>query len=258
VADSGSRDRRYSDEEFALILRKASKLQTDDPERALSTGEHPADGLSLSEIQSIAEEAGIDARRVAEAAATLSTEAAGTAARIFGGATRYHLEYVRKGEVTDEDLSRIVDVIRREAKQQGDASRVLNSLEWKMMGDVSQIYVNVIPRDGETSVQIVADRSGAGMLTYLFPGIAAFVSIGGIGAAIEPSTVLGVMGLIGACTGSAFLVARTIWSASTRSFRRRLSALMDATSGAVNDALTPPDYMKEPPREIPPHRDTDD
>jgi len=253
VADSGSRDRRYSDEEFALILRKASKLQTDDPERALSTGEHPADGLSLSEIQSIAEEAGIDARRVAEAAATLSTEAAGTAARIFGGATRYHLEYVRKGEVTDEDLSRIVDVIRREAKQQGDASRVLNSLEWKM-----QIYVNVIPRDGETSVQIVADRSGAGMLTYLFPGIAAFVSIGGIGAAIEPSTVLGVMGLIGACTGSAFLVARTIWSASTRSFRRRLSALMDATSGAVNDALTPPDYMKEPPREIPPHRDTDD
>ena len=62
---------------------------------------------------------------------------------------------------------------------------------------------------------------------------------------IEPSTVLGVMGLIGACTGSAFLVARTIWSASTRSFRRRLSALMDATSGAVNDALTPPDYMED-------------
>ncbi len=258
MADPGDSNRRYSDEEFALILRKASKLQTDGPQQELSTGEHPADGLSLSEIQSIAEEAGIDPRLVAEAAAALPTLAAGTAAKVFGGASRYHLEYNRTGEVTEEDLGRIVDVIRREARHQGDASRVLDSLEWKTIGEVSQIYVNVTPRDGKTSVQIVADRSAAGAMTYLFPGIAAIVSIGGIGATIEPSTVLGVMGLIGACTGSAFLVGRTIWSASTRSFRRRLSALMDAVSGAVDDALTPPDYMEEAPREIPPHRDTDD
>jgi hypothetical protein len=155
------------------------------------------------------------------------------------------LERDTTGEVTEEDLSRIVDVLRREARHQGDAKRVLNSLEWKTIGEVSQIYVNVTPRDGKTSVQIVADRSAAGALTYIFPGIAAIVSIGGIGATIEPSTVLGVIGLIGASTGSAFLVGRTIWSASTRSFRRRLSALMDAVSGAVDDALTPPDYGED-------------
>ena len=258
MTDPSDSGRRYTDDEFALILRKASELQADDPERTFSAGEHPSEGLSLSEIQSIAEEAGMDPRLVAKAAAALSTEGASTAAKILGGPTRYHLEYTRKGEVTQEDLGRIVDVIRREAKQQGEAKRVMDSLEWKMMGDVSQIYVNVIPRDGETTVQIVADRSGAGMLTYVFPGIAALVSIGGVGNALDPNTVLGVLGLVGACAGGAFLFARGVWSSSTKSFKKRLARLMEAVSGAVDDALTPPDYMEEAPREIPPHRDSDD
>ncbi|MCK5653030.1 MAG: hypothetical protein KAJ42_16690, partial [Gemmatimonadetes bacterium] len=98
MADTGGGGRRYSDDEFALILRKASELQADDPERVFSAGEHPSEGLSLSEIQSIAREAGIDPHRVAEAAATLSTEAVSTAAKILGGPTRYHLEYTRAGE----------------------------------------------------------------------------------------------------------------------------------------------------------------
>jgi hypothetical protein len=258
LADTAGSGRKYSDDEFALILRKASELQADDPERVFSAGEHPSEGLSLSEIQSIAREAGIDPHRVAEAAATLSTEAASTAAKILGGPARYHLEYTREGEVTQEDLSRIVDVIRREAKQQGEANRMLGALEWKTVGEVSQLYVNVIPRDGETSVQVVADRSAAGLLTYLFPGISALVSIGGVGAALEPNTVLGVLALIGACTGGAFLFSRGVWSASTKSFKKRLSGLMEAVSGAVDDALTPPDYIEEAPREIPPHRDPDD
>ena len=56
--------RRYSDEEFALILRRASEISEVGDAR-------PGGGLSLSEIQQIAGEAGIDPTAVARAAAGL-------------------------------------------------------------------------------------------------------------------------------------------------------------------------------------------
>ena len=49
-----SDDQKYSEEEFALILRKAAELQAS-PKAVQRTG-----GMSLEEMKSIAQEAGID------------------------------------------------------------------------------------------------------------------------------------------------------------------------------------------------------
>ena len=67
-------ERRYSDEEFALILRRAVEIEgrpTPEPE-APTLPLPPSDGLTLTEIQEIAGEAGIDPAAVAEAASALS------------------------------------------------------------------------------------------------------------------------------------------------------------------------------------------
>ena len=104
-------------------------------------------------------------------------------------------------------------------------TELLGSLEWKTVGEPSQIHVTVSPRDGKTAVRVFVDRSPAGVLTYLFPGIVGLLAIGVGGAILEPNTVVGVGSLIGASLGGAFLTARTIWHTTTGKLRARLRTL---------------------------------
>ena len=88
MSNDDTKKKRYSEEEFALILRKATEIQVSsgNPSARTSTG-----GFTLQEIQSIATEAGIDAEAVTRAASLLGAqewdEKAGLAAAIFGGAS---------------------------------------------------------------------------------------------------------------------------------------------------------------------------
>lgn len=88
--NEASKDRTYSEEELAVILRRAVELQ----ERP--TGQVPvrSEGFSLREIQAIAREVGLDPDAVARAAATLTPEGRSGLARVLGGATSHELEYV--------------------------------------------------------------------------------------------------------------------------------------------------------------------
>ncbi len=218
-------------------MRKAIELQ----ER--EGGIDVAHGLSLREIQAIGAEIGLDPDLVERAASLVPRTAGGKIVRLFGGPSLYQMEYTAKGEVPREDMGKLVDAIRQVTGHQGEVTEVLGSLEWKTVGEVSQILVTVSPRDGQTSVKILANRAGAGVLTFLFPGLAGLVSIGIAGAIIEPSTVTGVLSIIVAAVGGAFLTSRTIWTTTTSRFRARLHELMGALSTTVEHSLEPP---KEP------------
>ena len=61
-------ERRYSDEEFALILRNASALQE---RRSEGGAVVTSEGLTLEEIRSIAADVGLDPEAVTTAAALL-------------------------------------------------------------------------------------------------------------------------------------------------------------------------------------------
>ncbi|NCG31574.1 MAG: hypothetical protein GWP44_01715 [Proteobacteria bacterium] len=60
-------DRRYSDEEFALVVRKASELQ--------QPGKEGTGGLTLADMKSVGQDVGIDAELI-ERAASLVPQAA--------------------------------------------------------------------------------------------------------------------------------------------------------------------------------------
>jgi hypothetical protein len=230
-------ERRYSENEFALILRKAFELQDREP------GAGPADGLSLTEIQAVAHEVGLDPVVVEQAAALLRTGDTSTLARVFGGPTTYELLHASEGEVPREEYGKVVEAIRRATSHQGDVTELLGSLEWKTVGEPSQIHVTVSPREGHTAVRVFADRGPAGLLTYLLPGIAGLLAIGIGGAILEPNTVVGVGLLIGASLGSALVTGRTIWKATTARFRSRLGNLMGNLSQVVDESAQRP----EPP-----------
>lgn len=246
MSGDDSTRRRYSEEEFALILRKASEIQESPGGGGGRTG---STGLSLEEIQSIAKEAGIDPRVVARAAALLETveweERKGLVSALFGGPGKFHLGIEVEGRLPPEELGRLLERIRREVSHQGEAAEVLGGVEWKTVGELSAINVNITPRGDSTSIQIVGDRSGAGAIAFTFPVAAGAILVGALGAAFEPTSAVGIVSLVGGLLGSGFLVGRTIWVAGSRSFRRKLNGLMNVLTGEVERASIPPFTLPE-------------
>jgi hypothetical protein len=242
MTDDESKVRRYSEEEFALILRKASEIQEAPGE---GTGRLSGQGLTLDEIQSIAKEAGIDPQAVSRAAALLGSkeweEKKGLADAILGGPGTYHLDFEVQGRLPQEDYGRLLELIRRTLEHQGETSEVLGGVEWKTVGQLSAVNVNISPRGDSTSVQIVGDRSGAGAVTFTFSMAGAAILVGALGGTLQPDTAVGIVGLVGGLLGGGFVFARTLWVSSGKKFNRRLGHLMEALSGAVERSALPPE-----------------
>ena len=228
-----SEEPKYTDSQFALIMRKASELQ-ERPGRVVA-----GQGLSLAEIQAIAAEVGLDPAEVARAAALVPRTNEGALVRLSGGPSVYWLEYSTKGEVPREDLGKLVDAIRQGATHQGLVSEILGSLEWKNVGEVSQIHVAVVSRDGQTSVRIFAQSSALAVMIFLIPGLFGLIGIGIATAVIGPTTIVGILPIVAAGLGGPFLIARAGWQATTSALRRRLQRLMGALSTAVEENVRP-------------------
>ncbi len=238
-----NRDRRYSDNEFTLILRKAFELQ----DRQAGEVSGPADGLTLHEIQAIAREIGLDAALIERAAAGILTTEESAAARLFGGPQKYRMEYIARGELSRDDLSRVVDAIRRSTGHQGKLKEALGSMEWQTVGELSQINVTVSPHEGETSIQIIGDRGAASAVLFIVPIVVGAIGIGITGAILEPTGVAGIAGVVAGPLAAAFLTARTIWATTTKRFRKKLRGLMDAVSRTVDENVQIPAPGREPP-----------
>ena len=240
MSNDGSNERRYSEEEFALILRKASEIQVGGGR----DGSKPATGgLTLEEIRSIATEAGIDPDAVTRAASILGAmkwgEKSGLVSAIFGGPSKYHLDCELPGRIPREEIGRILEEIRRTVEHQGEASEMLGAVEWKTVGDLNSINVNISPRGDATSIQIVGDRSAAGGLSFTLPMLGAAVLMGALGAVFEPTTVPGIIALVGGVLGTGFLTGRTLYVNGSRRFRARLTRLMDTLSNSVEKTALP-------------------
>jgi hypothetical protein len=246
VSNDDPKKRRYSEDEFALILRKASEIQAGSGTQPSSSN---VSGFTLEEIQSIASEAGIDPEAVTRAASVLGAleweERGGLAAAIFGGSSKFHLDCEVQGRIPPEEMGRILEEIRRAAEHQGEASEVLGGVEWKTVGELSAINVNISPRGGRTSVQVVGDRGPAGGVTFIFPMAGSAILVGALGAGLEPTSVAGIVSLVVGTLGAGFLTARTIWAAGNRKFRRRLARLMDAVSRSVEATALLPGSEKD-------------
>jgi hypothetical protein len=219
-------ERKYSDQEVGLILRKATDLQ--------SEGEARAEGLSLSALQDIAREIGLDPDLVSEAARQLPTTNVGALARFFGGGTGLDIHLVHDAPLSPEQLQELAMAIRSAMQHQGHTQDVMGSLEWKMVGSASEMGVTASTHGGQTAVHIIADRVGAALLTGLGSvglGVVAAVLVGAI---IEPG-VAGQVGLMGGGVAGGVALGRAVWRRNTRVFGEKLARLTDAIYGIFNN-----------------------
>lgn len=211
-------ERKYTDEQMALILRRAGDLQAQRED-----GRH-----TLAEIQEIARQVGLDPALVAHAAAGLPRKAAVLPAA--SSSLVQTMETVIPQRVTTEQMGRLVDAVRRASGAQGTSRQVFDSVEWRWgsENELVDLRVTITPNAERTNVRVQHDATGAAFLSTFIPVIgsvigvaAAFSALPAVAAAALSAGILGAIG------------------AGVLTIRRRLNrsgaALLERVTQAVRD-----------------------
>lgn len=217
--------RVYSDEQFALILRKASELAGQGEQATTS------DGLTLAEMKAAATQAGFDPALVERAARMLSTNARATATeRMLGGPLRHTMQVSLPLTLDEESASRLLSVVRISAGQSGDYAGHSSGigLTWHDGDDMEPLHVVARPDSDGTRVSLTVDRRGTLVVTGLFSGMATFMLL--LLGGVLHSEVTPAVGIATAVlgTGGVLAAARAYWATSTRKVRERMQALAEA------------------------------
>jgi len=219
--------RRYSEKEVGRLLRRATEMQ-----RAEPTADNP-EGLTLAELQEIAQEAGIDPGMLQQAAVELETHGVPTfATRVAGAPIEIRLERLIPGEFPAEDLDELIPLIQTATAGQGMASAVGGTLSWasRSESNTSSQQVLITSKDGHTLIRI--EEGVGGLAAGLFGGI-----MGGVGGGVGLGVGGALGGLLGsvalavafpvAVLGGSYVLARKIFVTQVQRRQKAAETLMD-------------------------------
>lgn len=248
MPDDSIRERRFSEEEVALIIKRAAELQqTEEAEK------EPSSALSLSEIEQIAREAGIEPTLVRRAALGLDNPLPTNRPSAWLGApTRLVFEKVVDGEIPVEEFETIIAEVRRTFGDNGLPSIIGRSLAWssgaggRRRGSGRHVDVSVVVRGGTTTIRVEEEyRHLAG---GLFGGI-----VGGGGGGSTGGVIAGSMAAFHsapltvaiwvAVVGGFYTLARTIYVGIVGRLERQLKGLTDRLEEMVTTAARTPQQI---------------
>ncbi len=223
MSDDG---RRYSDEEFALILRTAVELAS----RHDGAG-GPTQGLTLTDMKAAAAQVGVAPALMEEASRLIATRRnASGSARLIGGPLRHEHSVRYAIELDAQRAARLLSAVRINTDVHGPEGGHSSELgmTWSASTEGDVLSVSARPDAEGVAVTVVLDRTGtffiAGLvasLTMLMAGLFCVFALG------QASLALAVGGLLvsGAGIGAAL---RGFWSATTRKAQRRIGMVLDA------------------------------
>jgi hypothetical protein len=240
---SEDRTRRFTDREVALVLRRAAEIE----EKA---GAGPGGGLSLEDLQEIAREVGISPAAVREAAEGLERRPG--PGRWLGGAPMVRRAvHAVGGELDEQAIARLVQLIDEKADSAGAVSEALGSVRWTGADRFHSTQVTITPARGETTIQVVEKASPRmRRILHLLPAAWGSILAGATVGTLEPGAAVGA-GLLGLGLGVGALVGRAAFAyASLRSGGRveRLAAdLSREAHGAARQGLLDRDDSRSGP-----------
>ena len=216
--------RRYTEEELALILNRAAERQE---------GAHASvPRYTLSDIQEIAAGAGIAPEHVASVAASLGDRRAQAGSGVLGAPHRFHFEESIDGEISDEVIAGLFDVVRRETGLQGSVSDALGTLQWKGQETGDGTYVSVSRRGGRTTIGVLDPRTESASVVGILGAFGAVAASAGLATALVGGVglegALVPIGAIAGGAGTAWAATRAVW----RRFARRTADRVE-TIGAT-------------------------
>ena len=240
--------RRFSDEEFAAIIRAAQELQERDAESggaSVVPAGLAAGGMSMKEIEAVASEVGLEPAYVRRAAAIMTADRPQVSSNpLLGGPANFSFRASVPGRVDPFDFPRLADAIRHELGQHGETNQIQDSLEWKLDNQATELAVSIIPSQQETMISVVADRGTSAMLCYVFSMMPWLIIGVGVGNGLDANLIGGLSIMAGAATGG-YVTGRAIWATASRKFMdkmRRLTGALARESGSLaRRAPNPPE-----------------
>jgi hypothetical protein len=243
MAEPRSSDRKFNEEEVALIIKRAAELQ-----QTQQVENEPSNALTLSEVEQIAREAGIDPKLIRQAAHGLDRPSETSRPSPWVGApTHLVFERVIDGEIPVDDFEPLINEIRRTFGDNGIPSVLGKTLAWtssyqggRRRNNGRMVNVNIVSRSGVTTIRVEEEmRNVAGAL---FGGL-----VGGGGGGTTGITVgLGMgyfhsaaiaaalwFGMAGAC----YTLARTIFFRMTTRREKELRELTSRLEEQINESI---------------------
>jgi hypothetical protein len=222
--------RRFSDQEFALILRRAQEMQEAGGDAG---GTAARGGMSLDEIRQIAGEVGIEPRFV-ELAVDALPRVPPRGAALAGAPWEWEATRVVAGELVEGEKGRVLDAIRSVVKDKGDLETAYGRVEWSHNDELGPVLVRVVPDEGETRVEVTARRAGEVGLWY---GVSVPVGTIVLGGALttalgldSPAAIVPMMTALALGLGAG---VRVLWRGQAARWERKVSLLADRVADAV-------------------------
>jgi len=221
-------DRRFTDRQIGLILKRAVELEEDSPAGALPS----ARGLTLGELQEIAREAGIDPAMVGRAVAEMDGKR-GLEAPSFWGPSGVKREVrTLPGDLSREGVGELMRVVDQEVEAQGTVVEALGGVRWTSNTRFLSTQVSVEP-SGEDTLLRVEERYSDTVRGPLHGVPAGWGGMMGLLVGIEQFS-LAVPLLIVFIAISAMVgwgVGDLIWRGLSSGSKKRVSALSERLSG---------------------------
>lgn len=220
---------RFTDQEMALILKRAAELQ----ERADGRGAT----RSLGEIAEIAAEVGIDRAFVDEAVAEMNQPIVGTG--WLGAPTRFHEERTISGRVSPDEIGELLDRARAELGLHGEVHQVFDGVEWRARAPLGGVLLSIGPRGPNTRIALTTQRDDqAGLVVAASLGIGGLCALGGVAIAMNVTDSALVASAIVAASGLFGTLAsvRAMWRSVASRWRERTRSIV-AELAKTHDAV---------------------
>lgn len=244
-------ERRYSDDEVALILRKATEAG------APSGGSRDRDGVTLEELKEIGGEVGIGPSAIDAAARHVAMVRIQEKGGLLGASPVPRYEVTVPGRTSLEKLRDAVAVVRRALRRQGIVRPEFEGLEWQARDMFGGRYVSLQPGSGGTHIRVFGNFRDGVFLWAVLAG----VPTGAVASAIVGSALkalgLGValgwavlpVGIAAGALGARFMLKR-LTSRETRALETAASELewaLKGSAGADLDGELPPETEPRDP-----------
>jgi hypothetical protein len=225
---------RYSEQEMALILKRAAELQ----EGSDGSGTH----RTIREIQDIAAEVGIDAAFVTEAVSELRRPPV----RVgwLGAPTRFHDERSVAGALTPSVIGELLDQARAELGLHGEVHQVFDGVEWRARSPLGMSILTLGPRAGGTRIALTTERIDQAVAVAMgSAGIGLLAALGGVAIAINVTDNAWLAsGIVAASAISGTIVsARALWYGVAERWRRRTRSIVGALAERAEQLRGPKD-----------------
>ncbi len=238
------RGRRYNEEEVRSLVQRAADLEVTQPTTV--------DGaMTIGGIQRVAEEAGIPAALVRQAAVSADLRPAPPPSRLattlIGGPTYIEVERIVEGEVPESEYATLVDEIRLRTGDPGMVNSLGRSVTWiaslASAGTRRPLQVTVSVRSGRTRIHVrdnLSDLRGG-----LFGGILGGVGGGGLGIVIAIAqealkAPVALIAMIPAWVATVYASTRSLYHYRARARLDELTYLADRLASIARDVAELP------------------